>query len=42
MIPSPDSPDPTPEKLGTLWSSISQENVTENVARIGKIYREKP
>src|SRR5512132_4045678 len=30
--------DPTPEKVGTLWNSISQEKVTIKGARIGRIY----
>jgi hypothetical protein len=33
---------PTPEKVGTLWNSISQEEVTTQGARIGRIYRERP
>lgn len=34
--------DPTPEKVGTPWNSISQEKVTIKGARIGRIYRERP
>jgi hypothetical protein len=34
--------DPAREKVGTLWNSISQEKVTTNGARIGRIYRERP
>jgi hypothetical protein len=33
---------PTPEKVGTLWNSISQEKITTEGARIGRIYRERP
>ena len=32
---------PTPEKVGTLWNSVSQEKVTTQGARIGRIYRER-
>lgn len=33
--------DPSPEKIGTLWNSLSQEQISERGARIGRIYRDR-
>ncbi|HRC27293.1 MAG TPA: hypothetical protein PKX87_07680 [Alphaproteobacteria bacterium] len=33
---------PTPEKVGTLWNSLKEQETTIFGAYIGKVYREKP
>lgn len=32
---------PTPEKIGTLWNSLSQDRVSDRGARIGRVFRER-
>lgn len=32
---------PTPERIGTLWNSLSQDRVSDRGARIGRIFRER-
>lgn len=33
---------PTPEKIGTLYNSLSKDNVTAYGEYVGKVYKEKP
>ena len=33
---------PTPERIGTLWNSLSATKVTERGARIGSVYEDEP
>lgn len=34
--------DPTPDRIGTLWNSLSATKVTRRGARIGRIYDDQP
>lgn len=34
--------DPTPDRIGTLWNSLSARQVTRRGARIGRIYDDQP